>query len=192
MKKGKRTPVRVLCEAAIFLAMAQILSYIRLYEFPNGGSIDCAMLPIILFSVRFGPLWGALTGFVYGVLQYVLGNGIAIDWTSMVADYLVAYTLLGFGAGLFRGKKYGVYYGTLCGGALRFAAHLVVGAVVWGKYMPDSFFGMTMTNEWFYSLLYNGSYMLPDIAIVLLLFALLYKRMSTYFTGADIAARQRS
>lgn len=183
MKKSK---TKMLCEAAIFLAVAQILSYIKLYEFPNGGSIDCAMLPIILFAVRYGFGWGTLVGFVYGLLQYFLGNGIAIDWTSMVADYLIAYLLLGFGAGLFRGRKYGVYWGTVCGGALRFLAHLVVGAIVWGKYMPDTFFGMTMTNEWFYSLLYNGSYMLPDICIVLILFALLYKPLNKYFTCQDL------
>lgn len=191
-KKKKRGMTRAqilrICEAAIFLAMAQILSYIKLYEFPNGGAIDCAMLPIILFAVRYGWGWGAGVGFIYGVMQYFLGNGIAIDWTSMVADYLIAYTLLGLGAGFFKGRKYGVYWGTLCGGILRFFAHLVVGAVVWGKYMPDTFFGMTMTSEWFYSFLYNVSYMLPDIAIVLLLFALLYKPLRKYFTGADLAA----
>ena len=35
--------IRIICEAAVLMALAQILSYIKLYEFPNGGSIDCAM-----------------------------------------------------------------------------------------------------------------------------------------------------
>ena len=43
---------RTLCEAAIMIALAQILSYIRLYEFPNGGSIDVAMLPILVFGLE--------------------------------------------------------------------------------------------------------------------------------------------
>jgi thiamine transporter len=43
----------------------------------------------------------------------------------------------------------------------RFAVHYVVGATIWAEWMPEEFFGMTMTTPWFYSLLYNGSYMLP-------------------------------
>ena len=33
----KNNKTRTLCEAAIFIAMAEILSFIKLYEFPNGG-----------------------------------------------------------------------------------------------------------------------------------------------------------
>ena len=189
----KNTKVKMICEAAMLLALAQILSYIKLFEFPNGGSVDCAMLPSILFAVRYGSGWGTGIGLVYGALQYFLANGISIDWTTILCDYFAAYALLGFGAGLFRGKKAGVYFGTLTGGFFRFMAHFVVGALVWGKYMPDKFFGMTMTNEWFYSFLYNISYMLLDIVICTLLFALLSRShvMQRYFTRADLQAVSR-
>ena len=70
---------KTLTEAAILIAAAQVLSYISIPPVANGGSIDCAMLPIILFAVRHGAGWGTGTGLVYGVLQYVLGHGIAID-----------------------------------------------------------------------------------------------------------------
>lgn len=186
----KHSSIRIICEAAILLALAQILSYIKLYEFPNGGSIDCAMVPIILFAVRYGASWGTGVGFVYGAMQYFFANGISIDWTTIICDYFIAYALLGLGAGLFRGRKYGVYCGTLCGGFLRFLAHLVVGAIVWGKYMPPEFFGLTMTNPWFYSLLYNGSYMLFDITICIVIFSLLYRPLRKYFTCADLRAAQ--
>ena len=36
----KNSKTRIICEAAIFIAMAEILSLIKLYEFPNGGSIN--------------------------------------------------------------------------------------------------------------------------------------------------------
>jgi len=182
----KNEKIKMLCEAAMLIALAQILSYIKLFEFPDGGSIDCAMIPIILFSVRHGKGWGTAAGLIFGFLQYYGANGISISWISLIADYFIAYALLGFGAGLFQGRKYGVYFGTLAGGTLRFAAHFVVGAVVWGAYMPDKFFGMTMTNEWFYSFLYNISYMLPDIAICVAVFALLYRPLKKYFTCADL------
>lgn len=182
----KVSKTRILCEAAMFIALAQVLSYVKLFEFPNGGSIDCAMVPIILFAARFGCGWGAGAGFVYGFLQYFAANGISIDWTTILCDYFLAYTLLGFGAGLLSRRKSGVFVGTVIGGTLRFLAHLAIGALVWGKWMPDTFFGMTMTNPWFYSLLYNGSYMLPDILICLVIFALLYRPLKKYITGADL------
>ena len=179
---------KTLTEAAILIAAAQVLSYISIPPVANGGSIDCAMLPIILFAVRHGAGWGTGTGLVYGVLQYVLGHGIAIDWTTIIADYLIAYAALGFGAGLCRGWKHGAYLGTLLGGGLRLLVHYIVGAVVWGKWMPEEFLGMTMTSPWFYSILYNAIYMLPCILIVLVLFRLLSAnpRIHALMAAADL------
>ena len=56
--------------------------------------------------------------------------------------------------------------------------------------MPDEFFGMTMTSPWFYSLLYNGSYMLPSIILCLVVFAALYKPLKKYFTAEDLKLAQ--
>ncbi len=182
--------IKMLCEAAMLLAFAQILGYLRIYEFPNGGSVDAAMLPIILFAVRYGFGWGTLVGLAHGFLQYFLGNGIAIDWTTMVADYLIAYALLGLGAGLMRARAQAMIKGTLLGGALRFVVHFVVGAVVWGKWMPDSYFGMTMTNEWVYSFLYNAPYMALCMLICIVLILLLNKALGKYFRAEDLEAKQ--
>mgnify|MGYP004512730413 CR=1 FL=1 len=182
----KNSKTRTLCEAAMLIALAQILSYIKLYEFPNGGSVDCAMVPIILFAVRHGCGWGAGAGLVYGAITYLIGNKFSIDWTTIICDYFLAFVALGFGAGLLSRRKWSVYYGTLIGGVLRFLVHFVIGAVVWGKYMPDEFFGMTMTTPWFYSALYNGFYMLTDCILVLLIGWFLWKPMGKYIRGDDI------
>ena len=60
--------------------------------------------------------------------------------------------------------------------------------LVWGKWMPDTFLGKPMTSPWIYSLIYNGSYMLPSIVLCLVVFALLYKSLRKYFTSADLLA----
>ena len=109
----------------------------------------------------------------------------ALGWQSILGDYLVAFTVLGF-AGLFRGKKGGIFTGTVVGSAARFLVHYVVGATIWAEYMPEEFFGMTMTTPWFYSFLYNGFYMVIDMILCLIIFALLYKPMNKYLTGADL------
>ena len=96
----KVSKTRMICEAAIFIAMAEILSLIKLYEFPNGGSITLEMLPIILFAARYGCGWGSLAGLVYGTITYLIGNKFSIDWTTIICDYFIAFVALGFGAGL--------------------------------------------------------------------------------------------
>ena len=184
---------RTLCEAAIMIALAQILSYIRLYEFPNGGSIDIAMLPILVFALRAGIGWGFGAGVVYGLLQYFLGNGIAIDWTSMIVDYLIAYAVLGLGAGIgYHFRRGGVIVSTVIGCVLRFLAHLIVGVYVWGKYMPDVFFGLPMSDEWIYSLLYNGSYMGIDFVLCLILMLLLARFAPKYVHAGVLDKAEKS
>ena len=184
MKKSTLTR-RALTEGAILIAAAQVLSYLKLWRMPWGGSITLAMVPIILYAVRWGLGPGLLAGFVYGIMQFMFDGGISIGWESIIGDYLLAYTALGF-AGLTHGKKGGIFIGTVIGGLCRFLVHYVVGATIWGEYMPESFFGMTMHSPWFYSLLYNLAYMLPNILICLLVFALLWVPMRKYLTGADL------
>ena len=112
-------------------------------------------------------------------------GGFAIGWQSILGDYLVAFTVLGL-AGLVARTKSGVFTGTLIAGFARFLVHYVVGATVWAAYMPETFFGMTMHSPWFYSLLYNLAYMLPNIAITLLVFAVAYKPLNKYLTASDL------
>ena len=180
-----RSALRALCEGAIMVAIAQVLSFIKLWEMPWGGSVVLAMVPIILYAVRWGLGRGLLAAFVFGVLQFMFDGGFAIGWQSIIGDYLVAFTVLGL-AGLVHGKKGAIFTGTLIGGFARFLVHYVVGATVWAEYMPEEFFGLTMTTPWFYSLLYNLAYMLPNILITLVVFALLYKPMKKYLLGEDL------
>ena len=153
------------------IAVAEILSFLPLYKLPWGGSIDFAMLPIILFCVRWGFGPGMVASCAHAILQTLFEGGIAIGWQSIIGDFLLAYMVLGL-AGLFRGK---FIPATVIACTARFLVHYVVGATIWAEYMPETFFGMTMTTPWFYSALYNGAYMLPDMVLVLIAGILLMK-----------------
>lgn len=186
-RNARRRNLRRLTEGAVMVAVAQVLSMIILWKLPQGGAVCLGMLPIFLYAVRWGLGPGLMSGFVLGVLQFLSDGGIALGWQSIIGDYLVAYAALGL-AGICHGWKYGVFPGTLIGSAARFLVHYVVGATVWKAYMPPEFFGLTMTSPWFYSLLYNGSYMALDMLLCLLVFALLQKPMGKYLVGDDIRA----
>jgi len=173
MNRSKsHTALRALCEGAVMLALAQALSYLKLWELPNGGSVTIAMLPIFLYCVRWGFGPGMLVSVAFGALQLIFDGGFAIGWQSMLGDYIVAFGVLGV-AGLFWRMRGGFFWGAVVGCLARFLVHYVVGATIWASYMPDRFFGLTMTSPWFYSFLYNGSFMAIDLALVLVLGALL-------------------
>ena len=188
MQKSKFT-LRALSEGAIFVALAQILSMLKLFELPQGGSISLAMLPIFIYCARWGFGPGVLASFLFGLLHLILSGAYAWGWESILGDYLVAYTALGL-AGLFHKNKNGYFVGILVGGLARFLVHYVVGATVWAMYMPETFFGMTMTTPWFYSLLYNGFYMVIDMVLCLVVFAILSKPMEKYLLAKDVRALQ--
>ena len=169
--------IQMLCEGAIMVALAQILSMIKFYELPQGGSITLAMLPIILFAVRWGLGAGLLGGFTLGLLQLIFDGAYAWGWQSMLGDYLLAFGAIGL-AGVMHGKKTGFIWGCLIGSVARFLVHYVVGATIWASYMPETFGGMTMTSPWFYSILYNGAYMLP-CAVLTIIVAIILDRLPT-------------
>lgn len=87
--------LRALCEGAIFIALAQVLSYLKLYELPQGGSITIEMLPIFLYCARWGFGPGMLASFAYSILQALLSSTYAWTWQSLIGDYLLAFTALG-------------------------------------------------------------------------------------------------
>lgn len=175
--------LRALTEGAILIALAEILSFLPFYKLPWGGAIDLAMLPIIIACVRWGFGPGMVAATAHAILQTLFEGGIAIGWQSIVGDFLLAYMVLGL-AGLFRGK---FVPGTLVACSARFLVHYVVGATIWAEYMPETFFGMTMTTPWFYSALYNGAYMLPDTVMVLIAGVLLMRTPAKKFLlGQDL------
>lgn len=182
----KHNRVRALCEGAILVAVAQVLSYLKLSDLPNGGSITLAAFPIALFALRWGLGWGLGAGFVFGVLQLVGDSAYAWGWQSIILDYLVAYTPLGL-AGLFKGKAWGIFPGVVLGNAARFLVHFISGVTIYRIYEPTQIPGIgTFDDAVIYSLVYNGSYMLPCMLLALAAGALLYPQMKSYYAGSDI------
>jgi len=187
----KRNTTKALTEAAMMIALALVLNLLKdvipFGQLPNGGSLlNVSMVPIVLYGVRYGAGWGTMAGFIFGGLNYFIGNGIAIDWTTILCDYFLAFAMLGLGAGLFKGKKHGVYFGSLVGGGLQFLASYLVGVFVWGKWMPEAFLGLTMTTPWFYSFLYNILWAAPNTILAMVVFAALQKPMRKYILAEDL------
>ena len=164
-----KNKTRMMTEGAICVALSIALSYFKIptgLSFGGfGGSIDLVMIPLILFSFRWGAGWGVVAGFAFGTLKYFLAGGTAVNWVSMLLDYSVAYAMVGL-AGLLRGKnKKMLPLAAFLGCFGRFVIHFISGITIYAEYMPETFLDMHMTTPLVYSVLYNGTYMLPNTII---------------------------
>ena len=175
----KNKNLQALVECAVLVAMSIGLSYLKIpigLEFGGfGGSIDLVMIPLIVAACRWGLGWGLGAGLVFGTLKFFFAGGSAVNWQSMLLDYSVAYAFVGF-AGLLKRKPDQMWLAALIGCLCRFAVHFVSGITIYAEYMED-ILGLHMTNVWVYSLLYNGTYMLPNTVLAVIICLILGKSL---------------
>ena len=177
-----QTKTRALTEGALMAALAAALSCVKLLELPQGGSVCIGMLPIFLYCARWGWRQSFLVSFAYGLLQLLFDGAYAWGPTSMLLDYIVAFGVLGV-ACFFRSMSGGIYLGAVVGCLCRFAVHFFSGVTVYRIYAPTELFNTTFTNPYIYSAAYNGSFMLIDLLLCLVLTALLRKPLRRYITA---------
>lgn len=178
--------IQALCEGAILVALAQILGYLKLLGSLNaGGSITLAMFPVCLYAVRWGLKKGLLAALALSLLQLFLDGAYAWGWQCMILDYLLAYTALGL-AGLFHGKSWSIFPGILVGGLAKFLFHFISGVTLYRIVEPTEFWGVTFSDPALFSLIYNGSYVIPCIVLSLVAAGLLYLPMKKYLAGEDL------
>ncbi len=185
-----------LVEGAVMVALAAVLSCLRLWKFPWGGSVTIlSMLPIAVYSIKHGLVKGFAVSFVFALFQ--LCQGIAdglFGWgltpimliSCILLDYLLPFTVLGL-CGIFRRKgTAGWIAGIAVSVTLRFIMHFLSGIVIWhsaGKLWE----GFVTDNEWLYSLCYNGAYMLPELIFTLIGAIALFKVPVTRKLFAPVA-----
>ena len=173
MNTKKRDSMLVLTECSIMVALATVLSIIKIFELPYGGSITLAsMLPIVIISYRYGARVGAFSALAASLIQMLLGlNNFSYftTWQSVVAlavlDYVVAFTAFGL-AGIFKRKikdqGSAMSAGAALASLLRYVCHVVSGCTVWaGLSIPTN-------AALIYSISYNATYMIPETIILVL------------------------
>lgn len=168
--------VVALVEGAVMVALAAVLSYIRIFQLPWGGSITLlSMLPIVIYSIRHGLKSGLFASFVFALIQF--GQGVMdglFAWgltpvmliACIMLDYILPFTVLGLAGALRKKGTAGWIAGTAGAVVLRFVMHFLSGIVIWHSF-GELWEGFSTDNEILYSLLYNGCYMLPELIFTL-------------------------
>ena len=153
-----------LVKTSILLAIATVLSVVKLFSMPFGGTITPAsMMPVILIAYIYGTKWGLFSAFIYGILQMITGINVVsamflpgesqmVIWHAVlvcVIDYILAYMMLGFG-GVFKNKiknqSLSIALGTFVSMLLTYIMHIVSGCIFYGAW-AEWFF----TQDGFYS-----------------------------------------
>ena len=146
---------KIIAETVMFVALATVLSYIKIFSLPQGGSVTLAsMVPILWLALRRGPKVGLFAATAYGVVQFALQPYIYHP-AQVIVDYPLAFGLLGL-AGFF--QKH-IFIGVTVSITGRFFAHFLSGIIFFASYAPE---GM---HPAVYSAVYNGGYMLVELVI---------------------------
>lgn len=182
-----------LVTSGVFIGLATVLSVIKVFALPYGGSITLfSMVPLLVLAYMYSTKWGILCGAVYGLLQMVLGatmssafaglSGLSVVVMALL-DYIVAYMVLGF-AGVFKNviknDTAAIVTGSVVAVLLRLVCHFLSGWILWGGYasewfseMNNSLSSFVLTNfhgqllAMVYSLTYNAMYLIPELIISL-------------------------
>ncbi len=198
----KKTNTKKLMTSAMMIAIATVLAlvceFIPFLNLPFGGGFTVAsMLPIVLVSYMYGIRWGLGCAFTYSIVQMLVGfrtvsaffmpnddnyaGSLGAALLICLIDYVIAYTVLGFGAltRKMKSKTVGIILGVVIALSLRYVAHMISGYIFFGawaewffsqegfyaigKTILDSFSGRGLAL--IYTIFYNGLYMIPEIVI---------------------------
>lgn len=172
-----KVSTKTLADAGIFIALSLVLGRIKLFTMPAGGSVTAgSMIPLFLFSIKWGWKNGVVVGFVYGIIDALLG-GYIIHPAQFFLDYPIAYGCLGL-SGLKIGEGNCIVNwvpGIAIGLGGRLIAHIFSAVIFFSSTLPPT------VNPWINGIIYNGTFLVPELIIAVVILALIWKPLSPYF-----------
>ena len=180
-RKKVRWTSKMVAYGALAMAASFVLSCVRLYRMPTGGSVTLgSMLPLMLFSAAYGVVPGIVAGLAYGGLQVLQGAWFLNVW-QFIFDYFLAFAALGL-AGIAKDRPKKWLYFSIPLAALGRAVSAIIAGLMWAAATVAGgdalMIGKTVyTSTLLYSAVYNGAYLIPDTVICLILAAMVGKRL---------------
>ncbi len=138
--------------SSVLVASAFVLSMIKLFSMPQGGTVTpFSMLPIAICSYLLGTRNGVMAGTALGLVNLIV-NPYVIHPLQLLLDYPIAFAALGAG-GFLRNTKAGLPGVYIVGILGRFICSTLSGVVFFGSYAEG-----TGLSPLLYSIVYNGTY----------------------------------
>ncbi|GKX31316.1 hypothetical protein SH1V18_37960 [Vallitalea longa] len=161
--KSKTMKTKELVYSAIAIAIAVVLSQLKIIKLPQGGSITpFSMLFIVLIGYWFGTTQGVICGITYGLLQLIIDPWV-VHPAQLLLDYPIAFGALGL-SGIFKKSQNGLLKGLFIGTFGRFICHFLTGVIFFTSYAE----GVNM-DPVLYSIAYNISYIAVEVFLTVIL-----------------------
>ena len=176
---------RFLIEAAAAVLLSQLLILGERAPLAIAGPLAPAMLPLLVFSVRWGVGPGTLICLVSGLLRLITCFSQFRDWWTYLLEQVLSFTLLGT-AGLFHGRKKGLLPATATALFLRYGFLMLVACRLRGDDAPATYMYITLSSPTFYHLMYQGIALSMNLCLCMAVFTPLLYPLRRFFTGADL------
>jgi putative proton-coupled thiamine transporter YuaJ len=166
--------IKIITRSAISIALGFLLSMIKLFNLPFGGSATlCSMLFIALPGYMFGCEIGIIAGIISGIINFIFAP-VFLHPIQFFLDYILAFASLGF-AGIFNGQKNSLLKGYIFCVFLRFICAFISGIVFFKTYAPENL------PVILYSFIYNFSYIAVEACIsIILIYIPVFKNVIEY------------
>lgn len=173
----------------IMVALATVLSFIKITQLPFGGEITLfSYVPILFIGYAYGVKWGIAAGIANGIIQMAFGisssiSGAGFKWWQILLcallDYIISYGILGL-SGIFKKsiKKSRLSFslGILVACFAKYAMHILSGFILfsgWAEWFFSEGAGTPIGDKilgefsgqllaLIYSTIYNGAFMIPE------------------------------
>lgn len=165
MKKNQR-----LVFISIYCALALVLDYIKAFipflNMPSGGSINIALIPIVICSFHLGTSSGMLCGLLWWLVSSLLGlNPYYISISQYTIDYIVPSIVVGISSLFYKNKNlFEIEFGIALMMIIRTFCLVLSGAIFWPEGIASG-----SIQAWMMSLAYNLPYSIATLIMLLVL-----------------------
>lgn len=159
-ENDKKADIKAMTVSALLIAMAMLLSNVKIFTMPQGGSVTLlSLLPVTIVTYLYGTKRGVAAGVALGLVNLIFGPYV-IHPVQLLLDYPIAFGALGIGGAVRNGKN-GLTNVYLTGVFARYLCAVISGIIFFGSYAPKGFNAVT------WSLWYNITYIGVEAAITI-------------------------
>ena len=166
---------------SLYCCLALVLDYIKSFipflNMPSGGSINIALIPIVICSFHLGVINGMICGGLWWLISSVLGlNPYYISLIQYIVDYIIPSVAIGACSLFYKNRKVleaelGIFFVML----IRAFCLVISGAMFWPEGVAAG-----STQAWFASIVYNLPYNLATLIMLLMIVPIVLNRLKKY------------
>ena len=163
---------------SIYCAIAIVLDYIKSFipflNMPSGGSINIALIPIIVCSFHLGCIDAMACGFLWWLVSSLLGLNIYyVSMIQYVVDYIIPSVIVGMSSIFYSKKKiFEIELGIIFMMFIRTSCLIISGAIFWPEGVASC-----SSQAWIASLVYNLPYSLLTLIMLMIIVPLVLRSL---------------